>query len=44
MSNPLSVSPRGEDGRLMADVRSKMGNSHVDSVERNGAGIFRVLN
>ena len=28
----------------MDDVRCKMGNPHIDSVERNGAGIFRVLN
>ena len=25
----------------MDDVSSKMGNPHIDSVERNGAGIFR---
>ena len=47
----LSVSPRGEDGETPSrsprgekdDVRCKMGNPHVDSVERNGVGIFHII-
>ena len=27
----------------MDDVRCKMGNPHVDSVERNGVGIFHIF-